>query len=145
MSDTIDLLKSVENLMNRVEKFDSLSAPRKAAFRANLTRLLNQVEDPDILQVLNDLQEEVGKSETREAKKLTADDLIQEYKEAYKGYSARQRGAFKAKLSRLLNTAEEKGDGETVAKLQELQETMIETEERLRKQRILALAKKRQE
>lgn len=143
MSD-IDLLKATERLMNRADKFSSLTGPQQAAFRANLTRLLNRVEDPDILQVLKDLQEEIGESETRETRKLTADDLLVEYNEKYRGYSARQRGAFKAKVSRLINTAQESGDNETADKLTGLQETMRETEERLRKQRILALAKKRQ-
>ena len=142
MSD-IKTLKSVEKLLNRADKFEKLTGPQQAAFRAQLTRLLNQVEDPDIKAVLLQLKEEVGEAETAAAKLLTADDLIAEYREKYQGYSNRQRGAFKAKLSRLLNKASEEGDKETVEKLTGLETTIAETALSLSKKRILAMAKKR--
>lgn len=143
MSD-IKTLKSVEKLLNRADKFDKLTGPQQAAFRAQLTRLLNQVEDPDIRSVLEALKDEVGEAEKSSSQPMTADDLIAEYREKYQGYSNRQRGAFKAKLSRLLNKAAEENDTETVEKLTGLETTIKETALSLSKKRILAMAKKRQ-
>ena len=142
MSD-LQTLKAVENLLNRADKFDKLPGPQQAAFRAQLTKLIDRVDEPEIKAVLVALKEEVGEAETAAAKLLTADDLIAEYREKYQGYSIRQRGAFKAKAKRLLNKAKEDGDTETVEKLTKLEETIEETALSLSKKRILAMAKKR--
>ncbi len=142
MSD-LQTLKAVENLLNRADKFDKLPGPQQAAFRAQLTKLIERVDEPDIKAVLVDLKEEVGEAETAAAKLLTGDDIIAEYRDKYQSYSIRQRGAFKAKAKRLLNKATEDGDTETVEKLTKLEETIEETALSLSKKRILAMAKKR--
>lgn len=135
--------KAIERLLDKADRFDRLTGPQQAAFRATLTRQLKTVQDPDILTVLQELQNEIGEPDSPTAKKMTADDLVTEYRERYAGLSMRQRGAFKAKVSRLINSATEEGDKETVDKLEALQAEIEETAVRMKKQRILALAKKR--
>ena len=137
-----DYLVTVEKLLAKAERFDNMSPGQKAALRANLTKLLQAVDDPDIVAILEAVQAEIGTAEKPAYKPMTADDLVEEYAEKYSSYSMKQRGAFKAKISRLVNKASESGDDETVNKLQDLQDTMTETANRLRKKRILSLGKK---
>ena len=108
-------LQSVERLQDRYQRFGKMTGPQQAAFRATLTTLLKQVEDPDIKAILEDIREDIGEPESR----------------SY------------AKLTRLLNSAKEEGKAEDAAKLEGLQETMIQREIELRRQRILARAKAR--
>jgi hypothetical protein len=60
---------------------------------------------------------------------MTAADLLAEYDAAYARYSVRQRAAFKAKVSRLGNTAAGAGDAETAAVMSELSARIAAEEE----------------
>ena len=129
---------TIENLFDRAERWDKLTPGQQAGLRATLTRQINTVEDNEIKAALLALQDHIGPAETKQAQKLTADDLIAKYPKEYRGMSVRQRGAFKAQISRLLNEATESGDDETVNKLAALTEKMEADTKRLQKERIMA-------
>ncbi|MCP4424430.1 MAG: hypothetical protein GY803_08070 [Chloroflexi bacterium] len=128
---------TIERLVERANKFETLTPNQQAGFRAALTRQLNSIEDDEMKAVLEAVQEHIGEPEKRATEKLTADDLINKYPD-YLGMSPKQRGAYKAQISRLLNTAVENGDSETVKKLESLKSTMEEDTLKFQKHRILA-------
>lgn len=122
-------LDAVIGMLRRAERFDELPAPQQAALRAQVTRTLRDASDPDIAAVLEQIRDVIGEAATRPADRMTAADLFNEYEAAYAGYSSRQRTAFKAKVSRLGNVANEAGDTETAAAMSELSARIVRSEE----------------
>ena len=137
-----DILSAVEKLLKAAGEFPAMEAPRKAAFRASLTRLEKQVTDPELAAILADIRAEVGEPEARQTPKLTAGDLEGEFPK-FAGYDSKRRGAYKAKLSRLLKETRDANDGEAVNRLLALQSKVAELETRETMKRIRALANKR--
>lgn len=140
------LLSSLQKLFDKLERFEKLTSGQQAGVRAHLTRLESQAKeegaDADIMDALEVARSIVGDAAGPAYEKLTADDIVAEYHESYKGMSVRQRGAFKAKISRLLNSATEDGDAETVTKLEALQDTIQADADAAKRNRILAIAKR---
>ena len=133
-------MESVRKLLEDLKKFDDMDSARQGAFRARVTRYLNKVEDEQVRKILEAIQERVGSSQPRSAKKLTADDLVIEFEKSFAGYDSRRRGAFKAKLSRLLNQAADEGDAETVSKLEAIRERIEAAETAGVKEDVLNIA-----
>lgn len=136
-------LNSVESLLKRAERFESMTSGQQAAFRANLTMLRKRVDDPEIAQILDDLQAEIGLPEKRERAMMTPDDLRNEYRDKFGGYNDRQKAAFKAKVTRLAKRLTEEGDVETAKGLETILTDIAEVEAQALRKRILNLAKKR--
>lgn len=122
-------LDAVIGMLQRAERFDELPAPQQAALRAQVTRSLKAIDDPDIRAVLEDIQNVVGVAVKPQTDRMTAADLVAEYEAAYANYTSRQRAAFKAKVSRLGNLAESAGDGETAAAMSDLSDRIARGEE----------------
>lgn len=122
-------LKAVVSMLHRAERFDELPAPQQAALRAQVTRSLKTYDDPDILNVLRNIQDVIGVAAKSPAERMTADDLLSEYEASFAKYTARQKAAFKARVSRLGNMAENDGDSETVAAMNELSDRIVTEEE----------------
>lgn len=97
------------------------------------------MSDPQIKQALQKLAEFVGESKPP-YRAVNADDIRAEYQTKYSTYGTKERGAFKAKLTRLLNSAKETGDEATQRALAGVQMTLMETEKRELKDSILHLA-----
>lgn len=122
-------LDAVIGMLKRADRFDELPAAQQAALRAQVTRTLKAADDPDIVTVLKQIQDVIGVAAARPADRMTAADLEAEYATAYVKYTARQRAAFKARVSRLGNTATDEGDAETAAAMSELSERITRDEE----------------
>jgi hypothetical protein len=138
-----DLLSNVESLLERADKFDSLTPGQKAGFRAQLTKLLGKVKEPEILTILQELQDEVGKGEAKAKSKATVEDVEAEFP-LYKSKDKKQRGAYKAKVKRMLNTARASGDKpELVQRLADLEAKAVNLERQETRENVLRLAKKR--
>lgn len=138
-----DLLTSVLKLVEQADKFGTMQPPQQAAFRARLTRYLNEVTDEEVKGILLGIQNEVGTAVKKSTQKLTAETIEAEFKEAYAGYDTQKRGAFKAKVTRLLNEAREGGDQETQMRLAAVQLKADDFESKEVKAKLLALAKNR--
>lgn len=134
-----DLMVSVTKLLEDLKEFDSMDGPRKGAFRARVTRYLNQVEDEKVRAILERIRERVGEAETRSSKKLTVEDLEEEFPN-FREYSTKRRGAYKAKVTRLQNEAKDEGDSETVARLETIQDRIASLEEAEQVAELMALA-----
>lgn len=113
-------MDSVRRLLEDLKKFESMDSSRKGAFRARVTRYLNKVENPDVKKILEAIREKVGEAEARTTARLTVEDLEAELPK-FAGYDSKRRGAYKAKATRLLNEAKDKGDTDKVARLQVIQ------------------------
>lgn len=122
-------LNAVIGMLQRAERFNELPAAQQAALRAQVTRTIKVSTDPDILIVLEQIQDVIGAAAPRQTERQTAADLVAEYEAAYALYTGRQRAAFKARVSRMGNTAAEEGDAETAAALSELSDRIAHDEE----------------
>lgn len=122
-------LEAVIGMLQRAERFDDLTGAQQAALRAQVTRTLKATTDPDIRGVLETIQDVVGTAVIHPAERMTAADLQAEYDTSYGKYNARQRAAFKAKVSRLGNTAAAEGDTETATATAELSDRIATDEE----------------
>ena len=137
-----NLLSAVQKLLVDYQEFEDMDNGRKAAFRARITRYLNRVTDEDIREVLEQLQDEVGAAAPRTTAKLTVEDCEKEFLDSFSGYENNRRGAFKAKVSRLLRAAEKGGDSQAVKRLQSLQIRVAGLEKDEAKAAIMNLASK---
>jgi hypothetical protein len=122
-------LDSVRRLLVDSRRFDGMTSAEQGAFRARLTRYLNKVEDEQLREILEALQERVGKAEPRGRDSLTVEDVAREFSK-FLSYDNRKRAAYKAKVTRLANKAEEEGDAEAVERLQAIQAEIATLEER---------------
>lgn len=137
-----DLLVSVQKLFERREKFDGMNPAQKAAFRATVSRYLKMELDPEVKDALLALQENVGKGEVKAAAKLTVEDLESEFQKNFSGYNVAQRGAYKAKVQRLLNEADKAGDADTKQRLEAIKGNWLGAEQAAAKSKILELSQK---
>lgn len=135
-------LDAVIGMLQRAERFDDLPPAQQAALRAQVTRTLRTVahDDPDIADVLAQIQDVIGVAEPRAAERMTVADVLAEYEASFAGYSSRQRAAFKAKVSRMGNVARESGDDAAAAALSELTERIALAEEAARRETIRRLS-----
>lgn len=138
MSDNVKL-ESIQRLIKQAPEFHKLEGPQQAAYRAHLKRYLGRVRDPQIKAALQRVAEYVGESKPP-YRGLTVDDLMVEYGNKYDGYDTGQRGAFKAKLTRLMRSLKEAGDDAAAKKLAGLQFVIGQNEERELRESILQLA-----
>lgn len=138
-----DLLSSVLKLVEEADEFPEMDTRRQAAFRARVTRYLNQVEDGDVRQILLDIQAEVGTAAKKASQKLTAVMIETEFPQ-FAGYDTPQRAAYKAKTTRLLNEAVKGGDEEATKRLKAIQEQIATFEKKEAKGKLLKAAKSRQ-
>ena len=134
-------LDSVARLFSVAPTFASMKPRQQAAFRATLTRYRNEVSDPDILAELDSLQELIGESESPARQKVTVDDVVMEYP-AFAGYSSRQRAAYKAKVTKMLNEATEAGNIAEANQLSEVTKAIAAAELQAQKDEIMRLAGK---
>lgn len=134
-----DLLVSVRNLLVKAQEFDKLDSGQQGAFRAHLTRLLNQVEDDTLKGALLKVREHVGYSTTRSYDKVTVEDVETEFRDKFAEYDTQRRGAFKAKVTRMLNTAGEAGEADDKQRLAAIQYRIFELENREVKDEIFDL------
>lgn len=130
-------LSSIRKLFAEYPTFKDMDSGRKAAFRARLSRYLNEVEDEQVKGALLRLQQVVGKSELKSKDKLTVEQVEREFTEEFSGYDVKRRGAFKAKVARLLGEAEKAGDTETARRLAEIKLKWLMAEQASDKQAIL--------
>lgn len=138
-----DYLKSVESLLDRVEKFDRLTAPQQAAFRANLTRLTKQVtDDPEVAEILDLIKERIGEPDTKTYQPQTPAEVVSEYEGKFLSYSIKQRISFKAKVSRMANKSKEDGNLEALETLTSLQARIESDGQAARMKRIKAKVSK---
>lgn len=133
-------LDAVVGMLRRAERFDELPTGQQAALRAQVTRTLNGATDPDIVDVLLQIQGVIGVAMVRPHERMTIGDLTAEYEATYAKYDQRQKAAFKAKVSRLGNVAKEEGDGETANAAAELMARVISEEEQAQRDLIRRLA-----
>jgi hypothetical protein len=124
-----DILSSVETVLNKTAQLEKLSTGQVAALRATITKLLEQVDDDELKGILLEVQAIVGERETASYQPKSADDYVIEYEQKYRSYSMKQRGAFKAKVSRSLGNAKEAGDEAEAAKLQQLLDKIVKDAE----------------
>jgi hypothetical protein len=127
-------------MLRRAERFDELPAAQQAALRAQVTRTLNVVSDPDIEDVLIRIQDVIGTAAVRPNERMTIEDLTAEYTASYAGYDTRQRAAFKAKVSRLGNVAKSEGDDSTAVAAVDLMAQITHEEELAQRDLIRRLA-----
>lgn len=140
-----NILSSVESLLDKVDKFDRMTGPQQAAFRAQLTRLQNQdIDDPEIAQILADIEAAIPEKESKTYSPQTVEEIVAEYESKWMGYSARQRAGFKAKLTRRVNAADEAGEADDLEKLTGLQDRIESEARKARMDRIRAKAAKLQ-
>lgn len=132
-------LESIQRLIKQAPQFHQLEGPQQAAYRAHLKRYLGRVKDAQIKAALQRVAEYIGESKPP-YRGLTVDDLMIEYGEKYDGYDTGQRGAFKAKLTRLMRSLREAGDEAAAKKLAGLQLVISENEDRELRESILELA-----
>jgi formate dehydrogenase maturation protein FdhE len=130
---------SVQKLLQDLKEFESMDGNRQGAFRARLTRYLNEVEDEQVRRILEQVRERVGEAEKRASQKLTAEDLEAEFP-SFTGYDSKRRGAYKAKLTRLLNEARDEGDTQSAERLAALAERIESLEEAEKIANVLDLA-----
>ena len=133
-------LDSVVGMLRRAERFDELPAAQQAALRAQVTRTLNVVSDPDIEDVLIRIQDVIGTAAARPNERMTIEDLTAEYAASYTAYDTRQRAAFKAKVSRLGNVAKSEGDDSTAVAAADLMAQITHEEELAQRDLIRRLA-----
>jgi len=138
-----DLMVSVQRLLEDLKEFDNMDSPRQGAFRARVTRYLNIVEEEggreDLRRILEAIRKRVGEASPKSTKKLTPGDLEEEFSK-YPEYDTKRRGAYKARVTRLLNEAESEGNEEASAKLQSIQAKLVQFEENEQKQQVMKLA-----
>ena len=144
MSDTSDSsgkinLETIQRLIKQAPNFHTLEGPQQAAYRAHLKRYLGRVKHPQVAAALQRVAEYIGESKAP-YRGLTADDLLSEYRTKYSQYDAGRRGAFKAKVTRLMRSYKEVQDEDNARKLAGLQMTIREAEERDLLDSILDLA-----
>lgn len=132
-------LSSVARLFSVAPTFGTMSPRQQAAFRATLTRYRNEITDADILGELDALQEMIGESESPSRQRVTVDDVIAEYPQ-YADYSPRQRAAYKAKVTRMLNEATEGGEVAEANRLGEVLRSLAAAEVQEQKDKIKRLA-----
>ena len=133
-------LDSVVGMLRRAERFDALPAGQQAALRAQVTRTLNVVTDPDIEDVLLKIQDVIGVAAAKPTERMTIEDLSAEYEAEYANYDTRQKAAFKAKVSRLGNVAKSAGDDETAVAVADLMSQISHEEEAAQRDLIRRLA-----
>ena len=134
-------LDSVARLFSVAPTFASMKPRQQAAFRATLTRYRNEVSDPDILAELDSLQELIGEGENPARQKVTVNDVVAEYP-AFTGYSSRQKAAYKAKVTKMLNEATEAGNIAEANQLSEVTKAIAAAELQAQKDEIMRLAGK---
>lgn len=132
MTAYLNLLKTVQKLAEKSAKFGDMTPAQQAGHRAAVTRAkatAKELAAGDLLAALNKITDIIGEAAEKTAReRMTADGLVEEYNTSYIQMSARERGAFKAKVSRLLNLATDEGDDHTVSALNALT-TMMEQHE----------------
>lgn len=133
-------LDSVIGMLRRAERFDALPTAQQAALRAQVTRTLNAVSDPDIETVLLQIQDVIGVAAAKPQERMTIEDLSAEYEAEYANYDNRQKAAFKAKVSRLGNVAKSEGDDETAVAAADLMAQVTHEEEAAQRDLIRRLA-----
>lgn len=138
MSDTVNL-ESIQRLFQQAKTFNEMEGPQKAAYRATLKRFLGRVKDDKIKAALQKLAEYVGESKPP-YRGMNADDILAEYREKYNGYDTKQKGAFKAKLTRLMKSEREAGNEAAAKRLAGVQFVIREQEEKEIRESILELA-----
>lgn len=132
---------AIESLLDNVGRLDKMTNVQVAAFRAQLTRLERVVTDPEMKAILADIREQAGEPESPGYTKQTADDLVKEYEGKWLSKSGKQRAAFKAKVSKMFNSATQDGDTANAAKLKALQDRIEAEATKARLDRIRAKAK----
>lgn len=139
MSDS--LLKAVGKFFEDVAEFETMDNRRKAAFLGRLTRYEKEVEDDDIQVALAEIRLQVGTGVSDE--KVTVEDVELELADSFAGYDTRRQGAFKSKVTRMVNVANAEGDYETADRLIAVQTAVASAEQKAAKERIMRLANSR--
>lgn len=136
--------EAIKRLLVDVKIFDSMSSAQKAAFRARVSRYLGVVGDTDsdtydatLTDILTAVQNKVGASAKRKTKKLTVDDIIEEYREGIDTDDPRKLGAFRAKAKRLMNRS---SNPETIAKIKNLLQEIEDHVNEMRREAIINMA-----
>lgn len=123
---SITLLSNLEKLLSEVSAFDNYNSARQAAFRARVTRYMSiakETGDTDTLAILEDIQSLVGKAAKPKAKVMTLDEKADAYKAEVADYASldnKRRAAFRAKLTRLMNDADEAGRDDLINSLNQI-------------------------
>ncbi len=138
-------IASIESLLDKVADFNKLSDRQKAAFRANLTKCekaVKEAKDEQMASIVNQIREIAGEAPAKAAKKLTPADIKAEYEKSYLSKNVKERTAFKAKLTRMINSAIEAKDTKAEKELTALRKRMESEAKAARMKRVLAKAAK---
>lgn len=133
-------LQTVIAMLRRATVFDKLQPPQQAALRAQVSRMERTNTDSQIADVLTRIRSVIGEAEPKASGGMTAEDLLDEYRAGYSHYDPRRRAAFKSRLTRLMKSATEDGDTETVATLSQLAAGIEASEESEAREEIRKLA-----
>lgn len=139
--------KAIKRLLTDVKLFANMTSAQKAAFRARVSRYLGIVSDDNgdqydatLTDILTAVQDKVGKSAVRKSKKLTPQDIIDEYNnDGVDVNDTRKLGAFRAKAKRLMNRLD---DQTAVADIQAILDNLDQQEADIRRQSIINMAMK---
>lgn len=106
--DASKFFDSLEKFIKNSANFSKLTDNQKAGVKAHLSRLLTAAEvvkpSSDVMEFLQTMQAEIGVKAEKPSKKVTAEDVIKEFND-FPSYNSRERGAYKAKVKRMLNEA----------------------------------------
>ena len=123
-------LQTVIGMLRRAASFEKLPAAQQAALRAQVSRMTRTNSDAQIAEVLTQIRLTIGEADDRkESGGMTAADLDAEYAASYASYDPRRRAAFKSRLTKVRKVAEQAGDAESVAAVDQLADTIREAEE----------------
>lgn len=139
-----DLITSVLALVEQADDFPKMSPAQQGAFRARITTYLKKVgdSDPELKQILLDLESEVGKADPKGKAKLTVEDLEKQARD-YANIDPKSRPPFKANISRLLKEAESKEDKPAIKRLKTLQNSIDSFEKKEKMEALLKAVESR--
>jgi hypothetical protein len=139
-------LTSVQKVLSAVQKMDKLNDRQLAALRANITKAIaacKEAGDKQMEAVLLKVEAKLPERKAAPAKEAqTVEEIVAEYDSDYQKKTGSQQAAFKAKLTRRVNQAEEAGLTEDYNQLLALQARMERESEEIRRKFILGLAEK---
>lgn len=139
-------LVTVQKVLTAVQKMDKLNDRQLAALRANITKAIaacKEAGDKQMEAVLLKVEAKLPERKAAPAKEAqTVEEIVAEYSNDYQKKSGAQQAAFKAKLTRRINQAEEAGLTEDYNQLLALQARMERESEEIRRKFILGLAEK---
>lgn len=128
------------SLLDGFSSFQSKTDEQKAAYRAQLTRIIKLAEGSNApkahLDALYALRDAVGASAPTTGKTVTADEIVKEFETKFPKMNSGQQGAFKAKVTRRINVFLTSGDQESANKLLAIQSKIAEQNEREHDERL---------